>query len=159
MPPSPRTVSSLSRAIGTVLQLWDEWTVGIEGKPAVQDLERSYGPAWRPSASEHVLFSRRKIIVDEIQARITVSRCCGERGGGKHSLYRLSQLLTNSRRRLDTWESDSFFFFISSLYIFKGPFVEYIFILKGLRLLRLCLFHDGTQVVCLLAAYNVFVLF
>ncbi|KAN0075727.1 Transcriptional activator of glycolytic enzymes domain containing protein [Elaphomyces granulatus] len=50
--------------------LWDEWTVEIEGKPAVQDLDRSYGPAWRPSASERVLFSRRKVIIDEIQARI-----------------------------------------------------------------------------------------
>jgi hypothetical protein len=31
------------------------------------------------------------------------------------------------------------------MYIFKGSLVEYIFIFKGLRLLRLCqVFHDGT---------------
>jgi transcriptional activator of glycolytic enzymes GCR1 len=79
MPPSPPTpVHSLSRAIGTVPQLWDESTVG-KGKPAVQDLERLYGPAWRPSANERVLFSCRKVIIDEIQARTKSGRCCSER--------------------------------------------------------------------------------
>ncbi|KAN0083093.1 Transcriptional activator of glycolytic enzymes domain containing protein [Elaphomyces granulatus] len=68
--PPPTPVYSLFGVIGTVPQLWDEWMVGIEGKPAVQDLERSYGPAWRPSASERVLFSRRKVIINEIRARI-----------------------------------------------------------------------------------------
>jgi hypothetical protein len=67
-PPTP--VYSLSRAVNTVTKLWEEWMVGIEGKPAVKELERRYGPAWRPSSSERVQFSRRKAIVDEIEARI-----------------------------------------------------------------------------------------
>jgi len=86
-----------------VPQLWDEWTVGIEGKPVVQDLAQSYGPAWRPSASERVLFSRRKVIIDEIQARIKSGLSPDaavkevEESRGKHSLYRLSQLTNSSR--------------------------------------------------------------
>ena len=51
-------------------QLWHEWTVGIEGKPAVERLEELYGAAWKPASSDQVLFSRRKAIVDQIRACI-----------------------------------------------------------------------------------------
>ncbi|KAN0067787.1 hypothetical protein V8E54_014034 [Elaphomyces granulatus] len=73
-------VYSPSRAIGTVPQLWDEWTAGVEGKPAAQDLERS----------------RRKVIIDELQACIksglSPDAAVKEvESQGKHSLYRLSQ--------------------------------------------------------------------
>ena len=101
-PPTP--VYSLSRAVNTVTQLWEEWMVGIEGKPAVKELERLHGPAWRPSSSERVQFSRRKAIVDEIEARVKSGLSPDsavkevEESRGTRSLYQLSQSLAKARR-------------------------------------------------------------
>jgi transcriptional activator of glycolytic enzymes GCR1 len=37
--------NNLRRAVNTVTKLWEEWMVGIEGKPAVKELEI---PSYRP---------------------------------------------------------------------------------------------------------------
>jgi hypothetical protein len=60
---------TLSRTISTVRELWAEWTIGINGQPAVQALEQQYGAKWRSESKERVMFGRRKIIIDEIYAR------------------------------------------------------------------------------------------
>jgi hypothetical protein len=60
---------SLSRTISTVRELWAEWTIGLNGQPAVQALEQQYGAKWRSESKERVMFGRRKIIIDEIYAR------------------------------------------------------------------------------------------
>jgi len=59
----------LSRTIKTVRELWAEWTIGLNGQPAVQALEQQYGAKWRSDSKERVMFGRRKIIIDEIYAR------------------------------------------------------------------------------------------
>jgi hypothetical protein len=60
---------TLSRTTSTVRELWAEWTIGINGQPAVQALEQQYGAKWRSESKERVMFGRRKIIIDEIYAR------------------------------------------------------------------------------------------
>ncbi len=59
----------LSRTVTTVPDLWREWTVGLGGGPAVQALEDSYGPRWRPSQEERVFFCRRKTIIDWVRTK------------------------------------------------------------------------------------------
>ena len=67
--PAEPPAYELSRTITTVPDLWREWTVGLGVGPAVQHLEDTYGAAWRPSQKERVLYSRRKVIIDEIRTR------------------------------------------------------------------------------------------
>ncbi|EED12062.1 hypothetical protein TSTA_001330 [Talaromyces stipitatus ATCC 10500] len=46
----------LSRTIKTVRELWAEWTIGLNGQPAVQALEQQYGAKWRSDSKERVMF-------------------------------------------------------------------------------------------------------
>jgi hypothetical protein len=88
-----------------VPELWREWTSGLGSQPSVQSLENLYGAAWRPTAKDRVLFSRRKVIIDEIYARertgvlleTAVEEVALVRSRGKLSLYKLAQLLSTSR--------------------------------------------------------------
>ncbi|KAH8787528.1 transcriptional activator of glycolytic enzymes-domain-containing protein, partial [Hyaloscypha sp. PMI_1271] len=57
------------RDVRTVRDLWREWKVGIAGPP-VEQLEQLYGARWRPENKQRAWFCRRKIIIDEIVARI-----------------------------------------------------------------------------------------
>jgi hypothetical protein len=104
--PSP-DVYELSRTISTVPQLWREWTEGIAGGPSVQRLEDEYGPRWRKKHSETVMFSRRKVIIDEIRSRqaqgINTLAAVEEvelvRQRAKLSLYQLYQFLNRNKKR------------------------------------------------------------
>jgi hypothetical protein len=91
----------MSRTISTVPDLWREWTVGLGDNPAVQTLEDTYGPAWRPTQRERVMFGRRKVIIDEIRARqakgVSIPAAVEEveliRERSKKSLHGLSKML------------------------------------------------------------------
>ncbi len=64
----------MSRAPGmTVADLWEEWTIGLRGGPAIRDLERE-GTTWRRSPSESRFFQRRKIVLDEVQRLVDGGR-------------------------------------------------------------------------------------
>ncbi|KAF4045171.1 Transcriptional activator of glycolytic enzyme [Phytophthora infestans] len=63
--PLPPTYK-LVRSIKTVQQVWQEWTTGIHGGPAVRDLEERYGSNWRNSPAEKRFFFRRKRIIDRV---------------------------------------------------------------------------------------------
>lgn len=65
--PPPRY--ELSRAVGTVPELWQEWKYGLGGWPSVEYLEEKYHADWRPSCKERLFFSRRKRIIDAIYGR------------------------------------------------------------------------------------------
>jgi hypothetical protein len=72
--PRPSTVTSapsyrLSRQVVTIPDLWREWTVGLGGLPSVAALDSAYGSRWR-SPSERQYYSMRKVIIDEIMARV-----------------------------------------------------------------------------------------
>lgn len=100
----------MSRTIITVPDLWREWTVGLGNGPAVQTLEDSYGARWRPSQSERVFFSRRKVIIDEIRTRerrgigiqVAVEEVELIRQRGRLSLYRLWALLQRNSRQINS---------------------------------------------------------
>ncbi|OJD18721.1 hypothetical protein AJ78_01258 [Emergomyces pasteurianus Ep9510] len=58
-----------SRTIQSVPDLWREWTTGLDGGPSVRSLE-DQGGQWRKSSpKEQMMFSRRKVIIDEIYKR------------------------------------------------------------------------------------------
>jgi hypothetical protein len=102
-PLSPAAAPSyvLSRTVSTVPQLWREWTVGLGNGPSVQGLEDLYGPRWRRARSETVMYSRRKVIIDEIRRRQAAGINTGAaveevelmRQRGRLSLHQLFRLL------------------------------------------------------------------
>lgn len=55
--------------IQTVPEVRREWTCGLNANPSVRFTEQSYNPTWRLTHRKWVLFSRRKVIIDEIYAR------------------------------------------------------------------------------------------
>ena len=62
----------LSRDVVTIPGLWREWTVGLGGLPSVAALDSMYGSRWR-APSERQYYSMRKVIIDEIMARVRQS--------------------------------------------------------------------------------------
>jgi hypothetical protein len=61
--------TALARAF-TVKEVWREWKEGLAGRPAIQELEERWGSSWRPGNAVRVQFCRRKVIWDELLARI-----------------------------------------------------------------------------------------
>ncbi|KAI3638343.1 hypothetical protein MIR68_003954 [Amoeboaphelidium protococcarum] len=57
----------MNSSVVTVSTLWQEWTSGIAGGPAVQDLEATFGTKWRKDQTESKFFNRRRVIIDEIK--------------------------------------------------------------------------------------------
>ena len=82
----------------TVAQLWQEWTVGIDGGPSIRELERATNRTWRTcDKTESRYFQRRFLIIDAIQKLIdsgmpeaeAVARLESQRGSRPlHKLYR-----------------------------------------------------------------------
>jgi hypothetical protein len=60
-------VYPLSRGLRAVSDVWTEFESGWQGGPAVQDLEKQYGPSRRADESERKYFSRRRVYYDAIQ--------------------------------------------------------------------------------------------
>ena len=91
----------MSRTIQTVRELWEEWHVGIHGNPSIQSLEDSYGCRWRSDNKERVFFSRRKVIIDWIQARVSKGVLLADaideieliRRNSRRTLYQLQELV------------------------------------------------------------------
>lgn len=94
-------VTALPR-VYTVVDVWQEWTVGLEGQPAFRELGERWGTRWRPGNAVKVQFCRRKVILDEIRARIIRGRT-EEEAVAELELLRagrgLNQLVEELRRR------------------------------------------------------------
>jgi hypothetical protein len=67
--PSLPVFTALARAF-TVKDAWREWKEGIAGQPAIRELEEKWGSRWRPGNTIRVQFCRRKVIWDEVLARV-----------------------------------------------------------------------------------------
>lgn len=67
--PGPPVYTALAKAY-TVRDVWREWKDGLAGQPAVRDLEEAWGSSWRPGNTVRVQFCRRKVVWDEILARV-----------------------------------------------------------------------------------------
>lgn len=67
----------MSRTLQTIPELWQEWTVGLQGRPSIERLDELYGAGWRsgPAAgSERQFYSRRKTLITEIRHLATAIR-------------------------------------------------------------------------------------
>ena len=87
----PQTYS-LSRTVKTVPDLWQEWTEGIDGGPAVSQLETAYGTSWR-RAEDRMFFSRRRNIVSAVEDMV--------RKGGSSPVVAVAKL--ESVRQQKNW--------------------------------------------------------
>ncbi|EED15128.1 hypothetical protein TSTA_045840 [Talaromyces stipitatus ATCC 10500] len=59
----------LSCTIKTVREVWEEWYYGLHGNPSVQSIENQWGARWRTDSKDHMMFSRRKVIIDKIYSQ------------------------------------------------------------------------------------------
>ncbi|ETS73086.1 hypothetical protein PFICI_15261 [Pestalotiopsis fici W106-1] len=55
------------RTVGTVEEVWKEYREGIDGQPAVEELDATWGSRWRPEPRGRTWYSRRKVIWDKIK--------------------------------------------------------------------------------------------
>lgn len=58
------------RTVGTVDEVWREYKHGIDGQPAVEHLDATWGSRWRPEPRGRTWYSRRKVIWDKIKEHI-----------------------------------------------------------------------------------------
>jgi hypothetical protein len=68
------TVYVLSRALQSVVEVWDEYAVGLGDGPSVRGFEATQGAKWRATDAERKYFSRRKVFYDAIHYLATT---CG----------------------------------------------------------------------------------
>ncbi|KAI0129917.1 transcriptional activator of glycolytic enzymes-domain-containing protein [Xylariales sp. AK1849] len=55
------------RTVGTVEEVWKEYREGMDGQPAIEDLDATWGSRWRPEPRGRTWYSRRKVIWDKIK--------------------------------------------------------------------------------------------
>jgi Transcriptional activator of glycolytic enzymes len=75
----------MCRAVRTVEALWREWTVGLQGNPSIEVLDRKWGNHWRAGRqSELQWYSLRLEVIREIrrvaQAQGDGRGCCNVAG-------------------------------------------------------------------------------
>src|SRR5947207_15356982 len=58
-------------AAKTLDDVWREWDSGILGRPALRDLEATWGDKWRRSGAERTAWCRRKMLVDELVRHVS----------------------------------------------------------------------------------------
>jgi hypothetical protein len=64
-PPAYNFISA--RTVGDV---WREYKERIAGGPAVEELERQWQARWRPTTAQRTAWSRRKLVIDEVERLI-----------------------------------------------------------------------------------------
>ncbi|KAK8097208.1 hypothetical protein PG999_013152 [Apiospora kogelbergensis] len=55
------------RTVGTVEEVWKEYREGMDGQPAIEELDLTWGSRWRPEPRGRTWYSRRKVIWDKIK--------------------------------------------------------------------------------------------
>ncbi|KAI1468999.1 transcriptional activator of glycolytic enzymes-domain-containing protein [Daldinia caldariorum] len=53
--------------VGTVEEVWKEYREGMDGQPAIEELDAVWGSRWRPEPRGRTWYSRRKVIWDKIK--------------------------------------------------------------------------------------------
>jgi hypothetical protein len=51
-------------------EVWKEYREGLEGQPAIEQLDANWGSRWRPEPRGRTWYSRRKVIWDKIKEHI-----------------------------------------------------------------------------------------
>jgi hypothetical protein len=109
LPTAPSTAPGPGMPVFTALakaymikDVWREWKEGLGGQPAVQELEEKWGSRWRPGNTVRVQFCRRKVIWDELLARVARGKS-EEEAVAELELLRagrsLNQLVDNLKQR------------------------------------------------------------
>ncbi|KAE8260021.1 hypothetical protein A4X13_0g591 [Tilletia indica] len=67
--PPQSLIYTLSPAVKTVAQVWEEWKVGFRGAPSLESLEREHGTKWcgGPASAGRRAFLRRMVIIKAIR--------------------------------------------------------------------------------------------
>ena len=69
----------MCRAVRTVEALWREWTVGLQGNPSIEVLDRQWGNRWRAGRqSELQWYSLRLEVIREIRRAAQAQRTSEE---------------------------------------------------------------------------------
>ncbi len=55
----------------TISEVWKEWKHGINGGPAVSELEKAHGTAWRKSNTDTQFFVRRKPLYSKMESLLS----------------------------------------------------------------------------------------
>ena len=95
----------MNRTIQTVRELWQEWSRGFGGGPAVAELERRFQARWRRDSNVRMHYLRRKYIVDEINRLVSDGKFAThneavnflEKQRGQWSLKALNEALRQRR--------------------------------------------------------------
>ena len=58
----------------TVADIWREWKEGIAGGPSVKELEETWGHLWRPEQKARIAWSRRKVVLVELERLVARGR-------------------------------------------------------------------------------------
>jgi Transcriptional activator of glycolytic enzymes len=91
-------------SLQTVEEVWREWKAGVNGGPAISQLEERWGASWRRSGQQAQWFCRRKVVWDKVKELISLGHSEAAavenvellRGGG--TLYQLVTKLKRERQ-------------------------------------------------------------
>ncbi|RYP49932.1 hypothetical protein DL768_004468 [Monosporascus sp. mg162] len=67
IPTTPGPPAYDYRTVGTVEEVWKEYREGMDGQPAIEELDANWGSRWRPEPRGRTWYSRRKVIWDKIK--------------------------------------------------------------------------------------------
>lgn len=93
-----------SRTVTTVVDLWKEWSIGLESGPSIQQLDSTWGARWKDQ-NESQFYSRRLPIIRAIQQRCASGKASSLQeaaaqletlrlqGGGSMSLNKFAKVL------------------------------------------------------------------
>ena len=93
LPPSSHHPSPLSLC---AQMLWDEYTLGLNGGPALMELEERYGVAWRAFDRGMSLWSERMVFISDILAAPSIPSRIAALDAGLNALK--AQLPEGTRR-------------------------------------------------------------
>ncbi|KAI1088996.1 transcriptional activator of glycolytic enzymes-domain-containing protein [Rostrohypoxylon terebratum] len=57
--------------VSSVEEVWKEYREGMDGQPAIEELDATWGSRWRPEPRGRTWYSRRKVIWDKIKEFMT----------------------------------------------------------------------------------------
>ncbi|RYP04623.1 hypothetical protein DL765_010124 [Monosporascus sp. GIB2] len=67
IPATPGPPAYDYRTVSTVEEVWKEYREGMNGQPAIEELDANWGSRWRPEPRGRTWYSRRKVIWDKIK--------------------------------------------------------------------------------------------
>jgi hypothetical protein len=97
---------TMSRSLVSVHDLWNEWSVGLNGGPAVSVLEEKYGTKWCGSDERRFFNRRRRVIalVQELSSQLVHSEKVTESAAAKQIIDSLDSARKSQKKSLN-WMS------------------------------------------------------